>query len=90
MIAKIEISACIINVSLTSRKTAHISLSPLFYPLWFKVLEDVLNKNYKFEKKTEKFSRNGVFIVIWESSDNQFGRPKKKVSRKSWIRAWFC
>ena len=23
------------------------------------------------------FGLNGVFILIWESSENQFGRPKK-------------
>ena len=29
-------------------------------------------------KRRRKSSHNGVFIVIWENSENQFGRPKKR------------
>ena len=29
----------------------------------------------------QKIWSNGVFIVIWESSENQFGRPKKMVDK---------
>ena len=28
-----------------------------------------------------KFGQNGFFIVIWESSENQFGRPQKKLDK---------
>ena len=27
------------------------------------------------------FGQNRVFIVIWKSSENQFGRPKEKVDK---------
>ena len=29
----------------------------------------------------KKLGQNGVFILIWESSENQFGRPITKVDK---------
>ena len=32
----------------------------------------------KFCLRRRKSGRNSVFLVLWQSSENQFGRPKKK------------
>ena len=32
----------------------------------------------KFCLRREKLDQNRVFLLLWESSDNQFGRPKKR------------
>ena len=43
------------------------ALIRLFWPVFFS----------KTCLRRIKFGQNGAFIVIWESSENQFGRPKK-------------
>ena len=32
-------------------------------------------------RQKTQFDQNRVFLVLWESSENQFGRPKKKVDK---------
>ena len=34
-----------------------------------------------FACSARKFDQNRVFLMLWESSENHFGRPKKKVDK---------
>ena len=31
--------------------------------------------------RRRNFGQSGVFVVLWESSENEFGRPKNKVDK---------
>ena len=46
---------------------ARAKKTPVFRPVFFS----------KFCLRRRNFGQNRVFVMLWESSENQFGRPKK-------------